>query len=149
MLIFTKVRDVRSPRRATAMAGGIDIFTPIDMQPIEIEPHSGAKIPSGLRFVIPIGKALIAYNKSGVSTSKLLVKTAEFVDADYSGEVHIAVLNASNETIILQPDTCYIQFALQTIDLDMPHEISNEAYDNYTASYERGDKGFGTMTDKY
>ena len=64
---------------------------------ITLLPGSRILIPSGIKTAIEPGTMLMAANKSGVSTKQGLVYTAEIVDSDYSGEIHLGVANFTDE----------------------------------------------------
>ena len=67
-IFFTKVRDVKSPER-TGKNAGIDFFIPNDYKTSVLHGKSDILIPSGIKLKMPDGFALIAFNKSGITTS--------------------------------------------------------------------------------
>lgn len=167
------VRDVHVPTRGTAEAAGIDFYVPKyspeflndliekntgrklvynflfdgDSKILEIvlQPGQRVLIPSGVKCMIPKGTALIAANKSGVSTKKGLVFTAQVVDSDYSGEVHIGVANVSNEPVSILSGEKLIQFVHTPVILSEPMMCpTKELFDEYHSSSKRQDKGFGS-----
>ena len=80
---FAKVRAVKSPAVGTPGSAVIDLFVPDDFKTIDLLPNQSVLIPSGLKFKMPAGWGLAAYNKSGVATKKSLIKGAELIDNDY------------------------------------------------------------------
>ena len=64
---FSKIRDVKSPRRANAVDAGIDLFVPEDQPTITLQAQESCIIPAGVKFNVPEGYALVAFNKSGVA----------------------------------------------------------------------------------
>lgn len=167
------VRDVHVPTRGTAEAAGIDFYVPnyspeflsdlieknagrklvynfpFDGDPkiieIVLQPGQRVLIPSGVKCMIPRGTALIAANKSGVSTKKGLIFTAQVVDSDYSGEVHIGVANISNEPVSILSGEKLIQFVHTPVILSEPMMCpTKELFDEYHSSSKRKDKGFGS-----
>lgn len=113
---LTKCRDVTSPFKSTPDAGAWDFCVPNDYMPLVLKPGEGCKIPSGIKAIVPKGRAFVAFNKSGVSTKNLVIKTAEFVDADYVGEIHLCIVNVSTDDFYIQPGMPLVQFALLNID---------------------------------
>lgn len=68
-------------------------------------------IPSGVHALIePWDSALIAANKSGVSTKKGLIYGAQVVDSTYTGEIHISQINTGEFPQVLKAGDKAIQF---------------------------------------
>lgn len=174
IIYFTKIREVKSPVRANSHDAGIDFFIPkldeqfwkdfMDKNPqyqsepsdcITILPGERVLIPSGIKvWINPKESALIAANKSGLASKRGLVFTAEVVDADYTGEVHIGILNTSSEKYNMGNATHYlyggdkaIQFVHTPVILSNMTEINQVQYFELTCSSDRGEGGFGS-TDK-
>lgn len=168
-IYFTKVRDVKSPTRATDYAAGIDFYIPtldekfwedfksknpdydkLSYQSIIIEPGKRVLIPSGIKvWMKPKESALIAANKSGLASKDGLTFTAEVVDSDYTGEVHIGLLNNSNKVKLFQSGDKAIQFVHTPVIFSNLEEVDNLDYSNL--QYEddpngsaRGEGGFGS-----
>ena len=169
-ILFTKIRDVKTPERGTPESAGIDFFMPnIDESLVNAfiakNPDSNSllfrdclTIPAGERVLIPSGirvwiedkeTMLMAANKSGVATKLGLIFTAEIVDSDYTGEVHLGVYNTSHNPVILYPGDKVMQFIQVPVYLSKMIEISDDQYDVIKNFYGtvRGEGGFGS-TDK-
>ena len=169
-LRYSKVRDVKSPQRANPTDAGMDMFVPKFNKEFQeafdeknnvnvswltgvnnnshicIPPGGRACIPSGCHFDIEEGYALIANNKSGVATKYGLVFGAAVCDSDYQGEVHISLINTSNENVYLKAGQKIIQFLYMPVRLDTPTEVPfEELYSDETA---RGAGGFGSTGEK-
>lgn len=171
MIKFLKVRDVKSPSRSNKFDAGIDFYVPVltkefleilkeknptiyrdDIRDSEIllRPHKRILIPSGIYCQMSKpGRALIATNKSGVATKLGLVVGATTVDYLYQGEIHLSLINTSDEVVKLTSDMKIIQF-IETPIYDSDIEINEnipieDFYGNVKTS--RGNKGFGS-TDK-
>lgn len=115
-----------------------------------INPRGHILIPSGIRVWIESkDSALIAANKSGIATKTGLLFTAQVVDADYTGEIHIGLFNSGNDPVFLSSGDKIIQFVHTPILKDPLEELTSEQYldllQNVTT--DRGDNGFGS-TDK-
>lgn len=170
VIYFTKVREVKTPLRANSHDAGIDFFIPkLDEEfwkdfkaknpnHVNLASNNMLSIASGERVLIPSGikvwihpkkSALIAANKSGLASKKGLVFTAEVVDADYTGEVHIGILNTdiSNVFFFTEGEKA-IQFVHTPVILSTMSEVSNEAYHELTSSSDRGEGGFGSTDNK-
>ena len=167
---FTLTRNVKSPNRGTAEAAGIDFFIPyfddkflkdlIKKNPAqnvryEIEednllmtlmPNTRLLIPSGVRVSIDPQTALIAANKSGVSTKKGLVFTAQVVDSDYDGEMHIGVANISDKPVTIKTGEKLMQFVHTPILLSNLLWVDESIITADHQDSARGDRGFGDGT---
>lgn len=111
---------------------------------ITLLPGSRILIPSGIKTAIEPGTMLMAANKSGVSTKQGLVYTAEIVDSDYSGEVHLGIANFTDEETKIVSGQKLVQFIHTPVILSKPTEITEEEYNYYHMDSTRGDKGFGS-----
>jgi dUTP pyrophosphatase len=142
MLKISKIRNVKTPERGTARSAGIDFFIPNDFETEILKPHERILIPSGVKANIPEGFALIAYNKSGIATKKGLIVGATVCDSDYQGEIHLSLINTSNNNITITAGEKIVQFILKPIGIHDILEVSeNELFSEIT---ERNDGGFGS-----
>jgi dUTP pyrophosphatase len=166
MIRIARIRDVKMPVRKTAGAAGYDFYMPkideafvrdfmakeqnkyIDMLPtsrdhIVIPARSQALIPSGIMYEIPEGFALIAHNKSGVSTKKQVIFLADVGDDDYQGELHLSIFNLGSDPVIFHEGDPVVQFLLMPIIKDYVIEFSID--DVFTRGPSaRGAGGFGS-----
>lgn len=166
-LLFSKLRNVKSPIRAHDSDAGIDFFVPEDInqddldkservtktkllflrnQDIMIPPHGAALIPSGIKVIVPKGWAMIFFNKSGVATKKHLLRGACVVDDGFYGEILINIINTSHTAVELSPGEKLIQGVLIPVGHQQPVEVDNIM--NYTNQSERGEGGFGSSGTK-
>lgn len=170
-VLFTKVRDVKSPNRANQHDAGIDFYIPVineqlindikDKNPdlsayiiklgqLFLKPGQRILIPSGIKVWIENKQsALVAANKSGIATKRGLTFTAQVIDADYTGEIHIGLQNNSGRMVTLQSNDKIIQFLHTPVILSNMEEVTNDSYDDIISSniIDRGESGFGS-TDK-
>ena len=170
---FIKVREVVSPNRANPNDAGLDFYVPTNLtsedihsknefdsggydldipfsesfvRHIALKPGHRILIPSGIkRMLEPPASMLMAANKSGISTKKGLIYTAEIVDSPYTGEIHIGIYNTSHEFQIIEAGTKLVQFIHVPIYLTEPEEVIKEEFDE-DAQYwgTRGNNGFGS-----
>lgn len=146
---FTKIRDVKSPLRGTDESAGIDFFIPNKFNHgVEylLTPGDAVLVPSGIKLIIPKGFSGNFYNKSSIGSRGIIVG-AQVVDSDYRGEVHLNVINVSNQNFVLQPGMKLTQMLIQPILLTTPQEIKIEEYEIYKNT-QRGSGGFGSTGDK-
>lgn len=162
---FCKKLKVKSPERGTPGSAGLDFFVPenteefvkmfkdknptiqIDDTGITLNPHERVNIPSGIKIEIPEGTALIAYNKSGVSLKYGLDIGASVVDSDYTGMVHLSLVNTSNEKVHINYGQKIIQFLLYNVRFDSLEEKKDES-EVFTRDSKRGEGGFGSTGTK-
>ena len=144
---FIKVRPVKSPERGTTQSAGIDFFVPEDFPNRLLHFGCQAVIPSGIKVKVPEGYALIAFNKSGVSTKMELQVGACVVDEDYQGEVHINVYNRGINPVLISAGMKLTQFILLPVNYSMPEEVASEEILYQGIITERADGAFGS-TDK-
>lgn len=122
------------PTRGSLYAAGLDLYADIssnrESNPLIIEPHQTILIHTGLAMAIPPGFFGAIYARSGLASKQSLrpANCVGVVDADYTGEVMVALHNDSNNPqtiihnqriaqLILQPtfDTTIIEVANLTI----------------------------------
>jgi dUTP pyrophosphatase len=171
---YTKVRNVKDPERAHPGDAGIDFYIPefserflrdlvlanipnrtrlfygvtLGNRPgdlsIVMGPHERVLIPSGIHVKLRKGTKLQAANKSGNAHKLGLDVLAELVDESYQGEVHISVVNTSNDIVELTANMKIIQFVITKYEDDMPELVPSkiELYEDVIT--ERGEEGFGS-----
>lgn len=168
-LRFVRMRDVKTPSRSNEGDAGLDFYMPWDLKAddlnytgqiiinpgfehepkvslVAIGPHTRVLIPSGIRVLLePRASMLTAANKSGLATKRGLVFMAQIVDSPYTGEVHIGILNTSNEWIQIQAGEKLTQFIHVPIYPSNPEEISLNEYEELAENWgTRGSNGFGS-----
>lgn len=175
---FYLSRDTKRPVRGTDQAAGIDFFMPFYSEQFEedlrkknaaanlvythttddkgneqliviIPPHERINVPSGVHtYMLPVESALIAANKSGVSTKKGLVFTCQVIDSDYTGEIHLGLVNTSNEPTSITTGDKLVQFIHTPVYFSTLERIQDRTvFDNMHEGSQRGDGAFGS-TDK-
>ena len=97
-LYFQKKREgAIIPTRATAQSAGLDLYACLDV-PVEISPHQIQMIPTGCACQpSEQNVALLIYARSGLACKSgiSLANGVGVVDADYRGEICVALLNQS------------------------------------------------------
>ena len=98
--------------------------------------------------MVPKESALIAANKSGVSTKKGLVFTCQVIDSDYTGEIHLGMVNTSNENVSIVTGEKLVQFIHTPVYFsELVAFASKRVFDELHTGSQRGDGAFGS-TDK-
>tara|TARA_Y100000593_G_scaffold15043_1_gene29099 strand:- start:9108 stop:9569 length:462 start_codon:yes stop_codon:yes gene_type:complete len=150
MLKVMKTRDVRYPERSGRNAG-FDFFVPndIDCDPVlkgfMINPGDCCNIPSGIKVRLPKNHCLIAFNKSGIAVNTKLIVGACVVDENYTGEIHLNMINVGKQPILITPGMKLSQFVLikQAYHEICVHQTEETLYEGFDKK-ERGSKGFGS-----
>jgi dUTP pyrophosphatase len=153
-ITFERVRDdVRTPSYGTNGSAGIDFYPPFswfqeDMDRTEIPAHSDIMIPSGFKCKLPLGTALIAFNKSGIAAKKGLIIGACVIDEDYEGEFKIHLINTGNIPVTINLNQKIAQFLVLKYErpqITVGKITHRHVYDHVNEA--RGSGGFGS-TDK-
>lgn len=127
------------PERGSAYAAGYDLFADVE-QNVEIKPHTTAMIPTGLAMEIPEGYFGGIFARSGLASKESLrpANCVGVVDADYRGEVKVALHNDSDEIRVITPKQKVAQLVVVPF-LNMEFDEVEELSDTV-----RGVGGFGS-----
>ncbi len=127
------------PTYGTEYAAGADLYACIDAE-ITINPGETQFIGTGIALEIPEGYAGLIYARSGLSCKKGLAPANKVgvVDADYRGEITVALHNHSPEPKTIGPNERIAQMVIAPFLAASFHEV-NELSDTV-----RGIGGFGS-----
>ena len=139
---FSKIRKVKSPNRANDIDAGIDLFVPEDQKPITLKPQESCVIPAGVKFNVPEGHALVAFNKSGIAVNRKLHVGACVIDCGYQGEVHINLTNVGLIDKYIHPADKIVQVLLLKLGDSSLQQVKESQL--YTSESSRGDGKFGS-----
>lgn len=91
------------PTYGTEFSAGADLYACMD-EPATLAPGETSLIRTGLAMEIPVGYAGLIYARSGLATKKGLAPANKVgvVDADYRGEIMVALHNHSTETAVVE-----------------------------------------------
>lgn len=92
-----KDADIPQPRYMTRHAAGMDICAAVQMD-LPLLPGRIALVPTGFAIAIPVGYEAQIRPRSGLAIKHGigLINSPGTIDADYRGEVRIAVINLSD-----------------------------------------------------
>ena len=156
-----KVRDVKTPERGTSVAAGIDFFVPNDFEETIVEPRGDILIPSGIIANVPDGFMLMAADKSGIASSAAakmkagitpkdgspitsIIVGAKIVDEDYTGEIHMHVINVGAYPVTIYPGMKLQQFILVPVLYDSVELVQTKDELLNGKNTERGGGAFGS-----
>ena len=130
--------DAKIPTYGSLNAAGADLYVYADA-PVVIKPHETVLIHTGLAMEIPEGYGGFIFARSGLAAKKGLAPANKVgvVDADYRGEIMVALHNASEAEAKLEPfdrvaQMVFLPYAAAAF---IESELSNT---------ERGEGGFGS-----
>lgn len=126
------------PQYATDGAAGCDVRACLETSLI-VPPGKIAKVPTGLSFEIPHGFEIQVRPRSGLASKHgiSIVNTPGTIDCDFRGEVHVILINHSNENFVIEPGMRIAQLVVAPV-LQAEFIIAEEL----TAT-SRGENGFG------
>ena len=127
------------PRYGTSYSAGADLYAALEST-VAIAPNETRMIPTGLAVAIPEGYAGLIYARSGLASKAGLAPANKVgvVDADYRGEVMVALHNHSTEVRYVECGDRIAQLVIAPVyqaDFCEVEELSETA---------RGDGGFGS-----
>jgi dUTP pyrophosphatase len=144
--VTVKVRRVRThpeplplPRYETALAAGMDLRADIDGA-LTLGPLERAAVPTGLALALPPGYEAQVRPRSGLALKHGLtvLNPPGTVDADYRGEVHVLLVNLSNEPFTLRRGERIAQLVVAPVTQVVLEEVV------VLEATERGEGGFGS-----
>lgn len=93
------------PAYATEGAAGLDLVAALaDGETLELAPMARALVPTGLAFALPEGFEAQVRPRSGLAVKNgiTVLNAPGTVDADYRGEVKVALINLGEETFVVE-----------------------------------------------
>lgn len=137
---FKKLRpDAKCPVYSSLDAAGADLYACID-EKLTIEPGQTVMIPTGIAVAIPRGYVGLIFARSGLGIKRGLAPANKVgvIDADYRGEIMVALHNHSGEAQTIDVSERIAQMAIVPFQ-QVTYEETDELDDT-----ERGTGGFGS-----
>ncbi len=131
------------PTYGTEFSAGADLYACID-EPVTLAPGETKLIKTGLAMEVPVGYAGLIYARSGLASKKGLAPANKVgvVDADYRGEVMVALHNHSLADASIEPGERIAQMVIAPF-LTANFIVADELEDTV-----RGAGGFGSTGTK-
>ena len=139
-LRIKKLRDnAQMPTYGSEWAAGADMYAAID-EAVTIEPGETKFIPTGLAFEIPEGYAGFMHARSGLASKRGLAPANKVgvIDADYRGEVMVALHNHGKEPQTVEAGERIAQMIIA------PFITANFIFSDELDDTVRGAGGFGS-----
>lgn len=128
------------PQYQSEFSAGADLTAAID-EAVTIAPHSRALIPTGIAIEpSDNGIGAFIFARSGLASKHgiCLANSVGVVDADYRGEIKVALLNTSDTSYTVQPFERIAQLVIMPV-IQAQFMLSDTISDT-----ERGAGGFGS-----
>ena len=127
------------PSYATASSAGMDLKANI-LEPIVLKPMERYLFPTGIYIQLPEGYEAQIRPRSGLAAKYGITVTNApgTVDADYTGEVKVSLINLSNDTFVVQPGERIAQMVIARYEKITWNEVA------VLDETERGAGGFGS-----
>ena len=137
-----KLREsARLPHRGSDFAAGYDLYAaPESGESVAIAPHTTALIGTGLAAAIPAGYFGGIFARSGLALKQGLrpANCVGVVDADYRGEVCVALHNDTDEPRLVRPGDRIAQLVI------LPFLAAEFEETETLPETDRGAGGFGS-----
>ena len=145
MKVRIKKIDARAiiPTYGTEFSAGADLYALLDSA-LEIQPHETVFIHTGISVEIPEGYCGLIFARSSMGAKRGLAPANKVgvIDADYRGEVMVALHNHSESAAVVEPGERIAQLAIVPF-LKAEFEESDELRETL-----RGAGGFGSTGTK-
>lgn len=127
------------PTYGSEYAAGADMYACLDAA-VQIEPGQTVLIHTGIAMEIPAGYVGLVYARSGLASKKGLAPANKVgvIDADYRGEIMVALHNHGTQTQSVEPGERIAQLVIAPYITGVFHQV-DELSDTV-----RGDGGFGS-----
>lgn len=131
--------DAKLPTYGSADAAGMDLYACLDGSEV-IAPGQTRFLSTGLAIAVPRGYAGLVFARSGMACKRGLAPANKVgvIDADYRGEVTVAIYNHGQEPQVVEPGDRVAQLVIVPV-LQLEPEWAEALPDT-----QRGSGGFGS-----
>ncbi len=108
--------DLELPRYYSAQASGLDVSAAVK-EPLLLNPGQMVLLPTGFAVAIPVGYELQVRPRSGLAIKHgvTVINSPGTIDADYRGEVHIALINLGKAPFLINRGDRIAQLVLAPV----------------------------------
>ena len=134
----------KMPTRGSDKAAGYDLYACLDVESVEIAPHTTVKIGTGLAVAVPDGYFGAVFARSGLAAKEGLrpANCVGVCDSDYRGEYIVALHNDSDTPRTVQNGDRIAQLVI------MPYLTAEFCEVSALDETARGAGGFGSTGKK-
>ena len=135
--------DALMPTYGSADAAGADLYAYLP-EPLTLLPGQTHLVKTGLSMAIPSGFVGLICARSGLATKRGLAPANKVgvIDADYRGEIMVALHNHSNQPATIEPKERIAQLLI------VPYLTADFCESESLDETERGEGGFGSTGTK-
>ena len=136
MKVKKLTKSARLPKKAHAGDLGYDLFAD---EEISIWCGATTLVSTGIAIEFPEGYGGLIKDRSSIATKRNLFTVAGVIDNGYTGEIKVAIYNASDGYEVIRKGEKFAQLVLvPTTDFQV------EQVDELISADKRGDAGFGS-----
>ena len=130
------------PTYGTEYSAGADLYNL--KQPVTVEPHKTVLVKTGIATEIPEGYCGLIFARSGLASKRGLAPANKVgvIDADYRGEIMVALHNHSDVTVTVEGGERIAQLAI------VPFLKADFVESDELSETVRGEGGFGSTGKK-
>lgn len=131
-------KDLTPPAYETVQASGMDVAAAVS-EPLRVEPGARILVPTGFAVAIPAGYEIQVRPRSGLAIKFgiTVINAPGTIDADYRGEIKVALVNLSNKEFTINRGDRIAQLVLAPV-----YQANLEVVDALDET-QRNDGGFG------
>ncbi len=131
--------DAKIPTYGSGAAAGADLYALLDA-PLVIEPGKTVLVRTGIALALPLGTVGLVFARSGLATRRGLAPANKVgvIDADYRGEVMVALHNHSDSSETVEAGERIAQLVI------LPYVTAEFSETEALDETERGAGGFGS-----
>lgn len=117
--------DLPLPKKMSDHSSGFDIMAAMD-EPLHISPGDRALVPTGIALSIPPGYEGQIRPRSGLATKYgiSIPNAPGTIDADYRGEVKVALINLGHQAVTLKRGDRIAQLIIAPVPPVVLQEVS-------------------------
>jgi dUTP pyrophosphatase len=132
-------RDLPLPAYQSAQAAGLDLVAAVDA-PVTLKPGDRALIPTGIAIALPEGCEAQVRPRSGLAVKQgvTVVNSPGTIDADYRGEIKVALINLGQAPVEIARGMRIAQMVIAPVTHARLREVTS------LAETPRGAGGFGS-----
>ena len=123
------------PTHATSKSVGLDLYSPTN---VLIPAHDKILVDMGIAFKIPVGYYGQIASRSGLAIHHHIHVGAGVVDPDYTGSVHVLLMNFSSQDHVIERNHHIAQMILEKVAYPVICEVTQ------MLPTECGANGFGS-----
>jgi dUTP pyrophosphatase len=134
-------KDLPLPSYQTAHAAGMDLMAALAAEkPLSLAPGERALVPTGIAIALPDGYEAQVRPRSGLAVKQgvTVLNAPGTVDADYRGEVQVALINHGREPVLIERGMRIAQMVIAPVSRAELRETAA------LPGTERGAGGFGS-----